>query len=70
MQSNEDTIVLSHEDLQVAASLMENEDNNFSRFLKEGELLIQEGLTPYYIFDKMLGTLQVTSYQKIMNGMN
>lgn len=61
---------LSHDDIKLLSNAMATDDNNYKKCLISGEVLIKEGLTPFYIYDNVTSTLSVTSHELLIGEFN
>jgi hypothetical protein len=52
------------------AATITGPDSNFHKILVQGLEIKKTGLTPVYIYDDYLGTIEITTEEKISNKLN
>lgn len=58
------------EELLTQCAAAAGPNSTFENFLKAGEEIKQLGLTPVYIYDDVLGTLEIATQEKLDNKLN
>lgn len=57
--------IVVHVDILKEAAAMCGPDSNFHRILMQGLKFEEQGLTPVYLFDNVLGVVEVTTEERI-----
>lgn len=58
------------EDLMLQCAAAAGPGSTFENFLKAGDEIKQLGLTPVYIYDDTLGTLEIATKERLDNKLN